>query len=159
MMKSLLSIAQLLVTVAGVIVAAQTAWAEATVSFPTTSGGSGTSDDPYKISSTDDLDQLAADVNSGIKAVVKCQRRLLGRSIIAINPPLVFFIFAVLQRCENFSALHSFRHKGVCKICERNGHYKDKIKQEDEGYDNLYKRGCFKMTHPLLTINSTNSII
>lgn len=44
---------------------AQTAWAEATVSFPTTSGGSGTSDDPYKISSTADLDKLAADVNSG----------------------------------------------------------------------------------------------
>ncbi len=64
-MKCLLSIARLLVTVAGVFVAAQTAWAEATVSFPTTSGGSGTSDDPYKISSTDDLDQLATDVNSG----------------------------------------------------------------------------------------------
>ena len=65
MMKCLLSIARLLVTVAGVIVAAQTAWAEATVSFPTTSGGSGTSEDPYKISSTADLDKLAADVNSG----------------------------------------------------------------------------------------------
>ena len=64
-MKCLLSIARLLVTVAGVFVAAQTAWAAGTVSFPTTSGGSGTSDDPYKISSTDDLDQLAADVNSG----------------------------------------------------------------------------------------------
>ena len=63
-MKCLLSIARLLVTVAG-IVAAQTAWAAGTVSFPTTSGGSGTSDDPYKISSTADLDQLAADVNSG----------------------------------------------------------------------------------------------
>lgn len=59
-MKSLLSIARLLVTVAGVFVAAQTAWADSTFS-----GGSGTSDDPYKISSTDDLDQLAADVNSG----------------------------------------------------------------------------------------------
>ena len=44
---------------------AQTAWAAGTVSFPTTSGGSGTSEDPYKISSTADLDQLAADVNSG----------------------------------------------------------------------------------------------
>ena len=65
MMKSLLSIARLLVTVAGVIVAAQTAWAAGTVSFPTTSGGSGTSDDPYKISSTADLDKLASDVNSG----------------------------------------------------------------------------------------------
>lgn len=64
-MKCLLSIARLLVTVAGFIVPAQTAWAEATVSFPTTSGGSGTSDDPYKISSTADLDKLAADVNSG----------------------------------------------------------------------------------------------
>ena len=65
MMKYLLSIARLLVTVAGVIVAAQTAWAAGTVSFPTTSGGSGTSDDPYKISSTADLDKLATDVNSG----------------------------------------------------------------------------------------------
>lgn len=65
MMKCLLSIARLLVTVAGIIVAAQTAWAAGTVSFPTTSGGSGTSDDPYKISSADDLDQLAKDVNSG----------------------------------------------------------------------------------------------
>lgn len=64
-MKSLLSIARLLVTVAGVFVAAQTAWAAGTVNFPTTSGGSGTSDDPYKISSTDDLKQLADDVNSG----------------------------------------------------------------------------------------------
>ena len=65
MMKCLLFIARLLVTVAGVFVAAQTAWAEATVSFPTTSGGSGTGDDPYKISSTDDLDQLATDVRNG----------------------------------------------------------------------------------------------
>ena len=38
---------------------AQTAWASAF------SGGSGTSGDPYKISSTTDLNQLAADVNSG----------------------------------------------------------------------------------------------
>lgn len=34
--------------------------------FPTTSGGSGTSEDPYKISSTSDLNQLAEDVNNGI---------------------------------------------------------------------------------------------
>jgi hypothetical protein len=38
--------------------AAQTAWA-ANVSFPTTSGGSGTSDNPYKITSIDDLNKLA----------------------------------------------------------------------------------------------------
>ena len=44
---------------------AQTAWADPTVSFPTASGGSGTSGDPYKISSTADLNKLAADVNSG----------------------------------------------------------------------------------------------
>lgn len=45
---------------------AQSAWAqEPTGSFPTSSGGSGTSDDPYKISSTADLDQLADDVYNG----------------------------------------------------------------------------------------------
>ena len=43
---------------------ATTAWAQ-TTQFPTTSGGSGTSEDPYKISSTDDLDKLATDVNGG----------------------------------------------------------------------------------------------
>ena len=42
-----------------------TAWADPTGSFPTASGGSGTSGDPYKISSTTDLNQLATDVNSG----------------------------------------------------------------------------------------------
>lgn len=47
---------------------AATAWAQ-TTQFPTASGGSGTSEDPYKISSTDDLDKLAADVNSGTKYV------------------------------------------------------------------------------------------
>jgi len=40
-----------------------------TMQFPTASGGSGTSKDPYKISSTADLDKLAADVNSGTKYV------------------------------------------------------------------------------------------
>ena len=44
---------------------AQTAWAKATVSFPTSSGGSGTSTDPYKISSKEDLKKLADDVSSG----------------------------------------------------------------------------------------------
>ena len=39
-------------------------WAQ-TTQFPTASGGSGSSEDPYKISSTDDLNKLAADVNSG----------------------------------------------------------------------------------------------
>ena len=43
---------------------ASTAWAQ-TTQFPTASGGSGTSEDPYKISSTDDLDKLATDVNGG----------------------------------------------------------------------------------------------
>jgi len=43
---------------------AATAWAQ-TTQFPTASGGSGTSEDPYKISSTDDLDKLATDVNGG----------------------------------------------------------------------------------------------
>ena len=46
---------------------AQPAWADPTVSFPTTSGGSGTAEDPYKISSKEDLKQLATDVNSGAK--------------------------------------------------------------------------------------------
>ena len=44
---------------------AQPAWAKATVSFPTSSGGSGTSTDPYKISSKEDLKKLADDVSSG----------------------------------------------------------------------------------------------
>jgi uncharacterized repeat protein (TIGR02543 family) len=39
-----------------------TAWADSTFS-----GGSGTSDDPYKINTPTDLNQLAADVNSGTK--------------------------------------------------------------------------------------------
>ena len=40
------------------------AWA-ATVQFPTSSGGEGTSENPYKISSTSDLNKLAEDVNNG----------------------------------------------------------------------------------------------
>ena len=44
--------------IALLMMAAQTAWA-ANVSFPTTSGGSGTSDNPYKITSIDDLNKLA----------------------------------------------------------------------------------------------------
>ncbi len=44
------------------------AWAAVPVDvhFPTASGGSGTLEDPYKISSTSDLNQLAEDVNNGI---------------------------------------------------------------------------------------------
>ena len=43
------------------------AWAAIpTKNFPTASGGSGTLEDPYKISSTSDLNQLAEDVNNGI---------------------------------------------------------------------------------------------
>lgn len=43
------------------------AWAAVPVDkhFPTASGGSGTLEDPYKISSTSDLNQLAEDVNNG----------------------------------------------------------------------------------------------
>ena len=49
-----------------VMLMTMTAWAQ-TVSFPTESGGSGTVDDPYKITTADDLNKLAADVNSGTK--------------------------------------------------------------------------------------------
>lgn len=42
------------------------AWAApAPLHFPTSSGGNGTSENPYKISSTSDLDKLAEDVNNG----------------------------------------------------------------------------------------------
>lgn len=42
------------------------AWAAIpTKNFPTASGGEGTSENPYKISSTSDLNQLAEDVNNG----------------------------------------------------------------------------------------------
>ena len=49
-----------------VMLMTMTAWAQ-TVSFPTESGGAGTVDDPYKITTADDLNKLAADVNSGTK--------------------------------------------------------------------------------------------
>ena len=49
-----------------VMLMTMTAWAQ-TVSFPTESGGTGTVDDPYKITTADDLNKLAADVNSGTK--------------------------------------------------------------------------------------------
>ena len=43
------------------------AWAAPAPShFPTSSGGNGTSENPYKISSTSDLDKLAEDVNNGL---------------------------------------------------------------------------------------------
>ena len=45
--------------------AAQTAWADLTVQFPIYTGDEGTEAKPYKIKTTDDLDKLAADVNSG----------------------------------------------------------------------------------------------
>ncbi len=47
-----------------VMLMTMTAWAQ-TVSFPTESGGTGTVDDPYKITTADDLNKLADDVNSG----------------------------------------------------------------------------------------------
>ena len=47
-----------------VMLMTMTAWAQ-TVSFPTESGGAGTVDNPYKITTADDLNKLAADVNSG----------------------------------------------------------------------------------------------
>ena len=43
---------------------AQTAWA-ATMQFPIYSGDEGTSGKPYQIKTIDDLNKLAADVNSG----------------------------------------------------------------------------------------------
>lgn len=49
-----------------VMLTTMTAWAQ-TVSFPTESGGAGTVDNPYKITTADDLNKLAADVNSGTK--------------------------------------------------------------------------------------------
>ena len=49
-----------------VMLMTMTAWAQ-TVSFPTESGGAGTVDDPYKITTADDLNKLADDVNSGTK--------------------------------------------------------------------------------------------
>ena len=50
-----------------VMLMTMTAWAQ-TVSFhPTESGGAGTVDDPYKITTADDLNKLATDVNSGTK--------------------------------------------------------------------------------------------
>ena len=49
-----------------VMLMTMTAWAQ-TVSFPTESGGAGTVDNPYKITTADDLNKLAADVNSGTK--------------------------------------------------------------------------------------------
>ena len=49
-----------------VMLMTMTAWAQ-TVSFPTESGGTGTVDNPYKITTADDLNKLAADVNSGTK--------------------------------------------------------------------------------------------
>lgn len=49
-----------------VMLMTMTAWAQ-TVSFPTESGGAGTESDPYKITTADDLNKLAADVNSGTK--------------------------------------------------------------------------------------------
>lgn len=45
--------------IALLMMAAQTAWAASTRQFPTTSGGSGTSGDPYKITSIADLNKLA----------------------------------------------------------------------------------------------------
>ena len=48
-----------------VMLMTMTAWAQ-TVSFPTESGGDGTVDNPYKITTADDLNKLAADVNSGL---------------------------------------------------------------------------------------------
>ena len=52
-----------LLTVAALF-AGQNAWAQ-TQSFPTSSGGSGTSSNPYLIKTTADLNALANDVNSG----------------------------------------------------------------------------------------------
>ncbi len=49
-----------------VMLITMTAWAQ-TVSFPTESGGAGTVDNPYKITTADDLNKLADDVNSGTK--------------------------------------------------------------------------------------------
>ena len=42
------------------------AWAAILTNFPTASGGEGTSENPYKISSTSDHDKLAEDVNKGV---------------------------------------------------------------------------------------------
>ena len=49
------------------LVTGQSAWAQSTwtQSFPTSSGGTGTENDPYLIKTTDDLNALASDVNSG----------------------------------------------------------------------------------------------
>ena len=54
-----------MVTLLLMIVSATTAWA-ATVQFSTTSGGSGTSEDPYHVKTIDDLNKLSADVNSTV---------------------------------------------------------------------------------------------
>ena len=43
----------------------QTAWAQSTMQFPIYTGDEGTSEKPYQIKTTDDLNKLAADVNSG----------------------------------------------------------------------------------------------
>ena len=49
-------------------------------------------------------------------AIAKCQWLLLGRGIIAIHPPLVFFCFTVLQNSGNPSEIRCFRRKDVCII-------------------------------------------
>lgn len=41
--------------------------------------------------------------------------------ITAIHPPLVFFIFIVLQKCGNPSKLRGFGRKVTCTLCVKNG--------------------------------------
>ena len=58
--------ARTLLTVLMLTLTALTAGAQgATTQFPTTSGGAGTAENPYLIKTIDDLNKLAADVNSG----------------------------------------------------------------------------------------------
>jgi hypothetical protein len=56
--------AAMLLLVAVMTLTAQMAWAQ-TTSFPKTSGGSGTENDPYLITTPAELNALASDVNSG----------------------------------------------------------------------------------------------
>jgi hypothetical protein len=57
-------VAMLLVTLL-LTMTAHTAWAQSTMQFPIYTGDEGTSENPYQIKTTDDLNKLAADVNSG----------------------------------------------------------------------------------------------
>jgi len=60
---------------------------EPTTQFPTTSGGAGTAESPYLITSIDDLNKLAADVNSGTNYSGKYFRleNDLNYSVVAVD--------------------------------------------------------------------------